>query len=407
MRWAWVLSLLVVTAGCLSGAGEQTRLSPQEAEQLDEEQLVEIERQLVYEAEVQASAGEGRIEGIEWPAPLGPGLSAIALDLEWQQQAHAFGIDVEGPTDASFGPEHDPTSAELSGEIAGAEAGSYTFYPTRQGAVASDQLTLTVTATFEVPEDESLSLAGCTDVETQRSTDGWRASFACQASGPTSSAKQLDADTVNGRVALDGASEGALATVHAWARGDTEGEARQRASTIDVTVRVTEDEIVARAEAPDWEDRGADVDVGVEQATLGGRADTTNGPVTFADVRTDGIAADTTNGPIRGDLSGSGDLSFDTTNGAIDVAITPEDDTDIEADTTNGGIQLGLAEGDRVAYTIDAETTNGQITEDMDEAHLEGEEDDARLVTDGGDDRPIQVTGNTDTTNGDIHFQGR
>lgn len=407
MRWAWVLGVLVLTAGCLSGAGEETRLSPQEAEQLDEEETEEIERTFVFEADVQASAGDGRIDGIEWPAPLGPGLTAIELELVWEQGTHNFGVDVEGPTDAQIGPERDPTSAELSAEFPNAAAGSYAFYPTLEGAVASDSLTLTVTATFVVPEDESLSLAGCTDIETRQTADGWRASFACQASGPTSSAKRLAADTVNGEVAIDGADEGALAAVNVWARGTSEEQARQRAATIDVTVRVTEDGIVARAEAPDWEDRGADVDVGVEEATLTGRADTTNGPIEFSDVRTDGIEADTTNGPIRGDLTGGGDLAFDTTNGPIEVAITPEDAMGIEADTTNGAIELGLTETSQIAYSIDAETTNGRITEDMDEAHLEGEEDDARLVTEDGESRPIQVTGDTDTTNGGIHFDGR
>lgn len=397
----------MLTAGCLSGAGEETRLSPQEAEELDDEETKEIERTFVFEADVEASAGDGRIADIEWPAPLGPGLTAIELELVWEESAHNFGVDVEGPIDAEIGPERDPTSAELSAEFPRVEPGSYAFYPTREGAATGDSLTLTVTATFEVPQDESLSLAGCSDIETRQTTDGWRASFACQASGPTSSAKQLAADTVNGKVAVDGAAEGALATVNAWAKGTSEEQARQRAATIDVTVRVTEGDVVARAEAPDWEDRGASVDIGVEEATLTGRADTTNGPVEFADVRTGGIAADTTNGPIRGDLTGGGDISLDTTNGPIEVAITPEDDVGIEADTTNGGIDLGLTESSQIAYTIDAETTNGRITEEMDEAHLEGEEDDARLVTEDGDDRPIQVTGDTDTTNGDIHFEGR
>jgi hypothetical protein len=44
----------------------------------------------------------------------------------------------------------------------------------------------------------------------------------------------------------------------------------------------------------------------------------------------------------------------------------------------------------------------------MDEAELERQgEGQATLVTENGEARPIQVTGETDTTNGAITFQGR
>lgn len=407
MRWSWVLGLLIVTAGCLSGAGEQTRLTPQEAAQLDEDELEEVERQQTFETEVTASAGQGRIEGVQWPVPLAPGLTELSVELAWQEEAHAFGVDVEGPAEAKIEPEQDPTGAQRSAEIADPAPGTYVFYPTRNGVVTSDTLSLTVTATFAVPADDALAMEGCSEIHAHRRADGWRASFACQASGPASAEKRVDADTVNGGVALDGDADGALASVRAWAEGDTEHEARERARSIDVTVQVTDDELVARAQAPDWEDRGADAEIGVEQARLTGRADTTNGPITFANVQVEGFSADTTNGPIRGEITGGGDLAFDTTNGAIDLAFTPEERTRLEADTTNGRVDLGLTETSRIAYAIDAGTTNGKITENMDEARLDGSEDEARLVTEDGDGRPIRVTGDADTTNGDIHFEGR
>lgn len=409
MRWAWLLGLLVLTAGCLGGIGDETRLTPQEAEELDASELEEIERELVFETDIALSAGDGRIEDPGWSAPLGPGLVDLAVELAWEQEAHAFGLDVEGPDGSvhEIGPEQDPTASRIGGELADVEAGTYAFHPTRQGAVTTDALTLTVTATFQVPADEDVRVQGCTDIQVQETSSGYRASFTCQASGPTSQAKHLGADTVNGEIRVDGDAEGALASVEAWARASTAQEARQRAQAIDVDVLVTGDEIRALAEAPEWEERGADVSLEVAQATLTGEADATNGPISFMDVLTDGIAADTTNGAIEGDLTGGGDIELDATNGPVEVAFTPQQDTSLETDTTNGPIELGLAESDRIAYTIDAASTNGQITESMDEAHLEGSEDRATLVTEDGASRAVQVTGETDATNGDVHFEGR
>lgn len=407
MRWAWLLGLLVLTAGCVGGAGGDDVTSRSTEEPGEDVATREVTREYVFEADVdRAATGDGRIEGVEWLAPFSENLVALELSMTWEESANAFGLDVEGATDRSIAPEQDPTSASLSASF-DAEPGPYAFYPTREGPVANDTLQLAVTATFEIPEGEAASVEGCTEVQTRHTHEGWRATFTCEATGPVSEAKDATLDTTNGAIAVDGGADETRATVEVWAEADSEQAARERARSVHVTVRVTEAELVAKAEAPSWENRGADAYVGVQQARLDGEADTTNGPIELAAVETHGFRADTTNGPIVGGLTGSGDIRLDTTNGEIDVAFTPEADAEVAADTTNGPVRLSLAETDEIAYTIDASTTNGQITESMDQAHLEGSDDEATLVTDDGDDRPIQVTGVADATNGPIHFEPR
>jgi hypothetical protein len=419
MRWeVLAVALVAATAGCIGAmddAGDQGEFA-QAPDEDTESGTQQVERVLVFTDEINEPAVALGNPGPSWSANLGPEVVSMDLELTWGEQAHRFGLEVEQPDGDRHVIEEpqDPSTTSNTGEVPDPPAGDYTFHLTSEGPVAPDQVELTATVVLEVPLDGEGLAAGDgaqrSEVRVEETEDGYRATVEYTAEG--SLAEEVDAtvDTVNGAVALaaDGSGDQGMAEVTAWADGDTREEARERVLAIHVSLTVEDDTLDARAEAEDWEHRGASVDASVPQATtVGADLDTTNGAIQAQALTVDGYLADTTNGAITGTLTGQGDLGLDTTNGGIDVAFTPTADSTIQADTTNGGIELALNEDGDTGYEIGASLTNGRISEDMQEARLEGGDDEATLVTDGYGDRSIQVDGQADTMNGNIHFESR
>jgi hypothetical protein len=414
-----LLAALMLTAGCVGTAPDdtQTEQASTPTENPDNSTTREETRSLEYQQNVGVTVTDSEAQlGTLGTPRLAPAVGAMGLELSWEEPVNRFGLEVELADGSStrVGAPDDPSATSLEAEVSVDDqpAGTYKFtLVAPDGATVPDKVTLEGTVTVRVT-DASADEASTNDVQTERTDDGWRATKTYEDTGTTGSSADLEVDTVNGEIALDGtADEQDRAAVAAYAKADTEEEAIDRVRDIQVTVRADQGDVTATAKTPDddWENRGANVDASVTDATtVSGGADTTNGPITINDLTGDDLTLDTTNGPITGDVTTSGSVDADTTNGAIELALEPTSSADLTMDTTNGRIDLGLTENADIAYEIDASTTNGQITEDMQEAQLEREgRGDATLVTQDGNDRPIQVTGTMDTTNGGISFQGR
>lgn len=421
MRWvAFVLTALVLTAGCFGQVGVEgddgdgSAASPGEGGPGGDAATQTVTRRLVFQENISDPRPGGDRVGVSWPAEMSIGLTAMHLELSWETTSNAFGVETERPdgTVHTLPPPAMPGQTSTEGDVTELVPGEYTYHLTAgDGVVLPDTVRLVVTATFELSTTTQPALEEGTvrdPVQVEETEDGYRATVTYRANASAQDRMQVTVDTTNGEIRHDGQAEGATGTVTAWAHGDTADEARQRVLAIDVDLVVDEGRIQAIATAPDWTQRGASVSIGVpETTTVHGSLDTTNGPIHIEDARAEDLTADTTNGGITGSITGQGDYLFDTTNGAISVDLAPTGTSSLEADTTNGPIVLGLVEGDEIAYEIDAETTNGRITESMSEARLEGSDEEATLVTEDGQDRPIQVTGLADTTNGNVVFEGR
>lgn len=425
---ALLLGMLVLLAGCTGSQQE----SPDESSQ-DEDQAppagspTTVTRTIVLHGNVSASATGGPI-GVNDTATFGTGLAEISMELSWGQGTNRFAAHAVGP-----GGDETTASRDVSGCCAtSAEAtvddpdpGLWRFKVTSEGSTVPDEVRLVVEATWELSANGT-GPGSPSPVQTRQMANDWQAWRTYHANGSVLDTVEVLADTVNGPVNLtagvpDVAStdsignqagpvddETARARILVVASGDTEERARERVLAVDVTLEIEEDRVEATAEADDWNDTGAAIDVRLpSDTTTSAQLDTTNGPVEALIADADGADLDTTNGPVRGALAGQGELVFDTTNGEIAVEIEPLASATIEADLTNGEIVLGLAESDAIGYTVDADTTNGRLSESMDEASLEGSERDAVLRTQGAQDREIQVDGSADSTNGNIHFEGR
>ncbi|PSG97235.1 hypothetical protein BRD56_06125 [Thermoplasmatales archaeon SW_10_69_26] len=408
----------MLTAGCVGTAQDDTETEPASTPTSDANETTRREetRTFTYEQNVGLTVTDAEAQvGTMGTPSLAPAIGDMELTLSWNEPANGFALDVEladGSTTRVEAPD-DPSATSTGAEISvdGQPAGTYQFdLVAPDGTTVSDTVTLEGTVTIVLGETASDEVS-TNDVETERTDDGWLATQTFEDTGQPGSQADLDADTVNGAIELAGSADEARAVVTAYAEADSEDEAIDRVQDIQVTVRVQDGEVTARAEVPDddWEDRGANVDADVtDETTLGGEADTTNGAITLDESRVTGIRLDTTNGPIQGSVSPSDRIEAGTTNGAIELDVEPTESAELEMGTTNGAIELGLTENEDIAYEVDASTTNDRISEAMDEAELERQgEGQATLVTENGEARPIQVTGETDTTNGAIAFQGR
>ncbi len=415
-----LFALLLVTAGCLGQTdepGDQNDSEDQDPAEISAGNpangtFERVTRTLVYEANLSGpDVGTGQL-GIEWPAEFGVGLLRLELDMSWRQASNNLGLEVDDPDGDTerFEPQA-PTGTRVQGTLSDVGPGTYAFYPTSSGPVVEDKVHLNVTATFELPENvepdiESATIRG--QIQTEETSDGWRAWVVHRSTGEARATMSLEASTVNGQIELAGDGEGAYASVMAWARGDTEQEARDRLEAVEVTLSVSDGHLEAMADSDSWEQRGADIEARVPPSTtLEGNAGTTNGQITLDELAVQDFSVGTTNGQIEGSLTAAGSFSAGTTNGEIDLALEPTGDLSLDAGNTNGDIQLDLLESDQIGYIVDASTSNGEISESMDEASLDGDEQAATLRTQNAQNREIQVQGTASTTNGDIDFDGR
>lgn len=426
---AVVLAMLILTTGCL-GAGDPDAESRDDEDDSPPEQRSTrtFEREIVYEGEVTAGA-EDRAVDVGGSTILGAGLDSVSVDLSWQRVTNDFQAHVQPPAGEEVIVASDaPIGTEASAEIDDVEPGLWRFSVSVEGSHVPDEVRLEITALWVLSTTDVRVEAGAanTSVQTEQRGDDWFAWQERYENDTVGQTVRATVDATNGPINLSAGTppngdeagfgdtdrqdaEGHLAYVRvlSWARADTESEALERVRSIDVSITIDEDTVQVGTDAPSWEHRGTDVDVLLpSDVQVTPSLDTTNGGVSLQAADVLDADLDTTNGPVQANIGASGNLRLDTTNGPIYAAIFPTSDAELEVDTTNGPAQLQLHEASHIGYIVDAETTNGQITESMDEAELEGSSDEATLRTEQADSRDVQVTGSVDTTNGNIHFQG-
>lgn len=410
MRWTPILfALLLATAGCVGDPTSENESSEDGTPSQTEPDTRTVERTLTFNAGLEdPQAGGGRLDA-SWTAHFDPGIVALEVDLSWNEDTNSFGLETELPDGEvhETPPPGMPTATGVEDDVPTPGGGAYTFHLTAaEGPVLPDNVTVEAHATIEVAAP---STDGATPpVRTEQVGDAWRAEIRYHDNGTVGGDARLSVETVNGGIEHDGAAGGGEATVLVWGRADTEETAIERARSVQVTLSVAEDGITAHAEAEEWENRGAEVDTGVPASTtVDAELGTTNGGIELVSTSASSLDAGTTNGEIAGELTSRGPVGLSTTNGGVSVDVSPTESLELDVSTTNGEVELGLLETDQIAYEVDASTTNGAISEQMDQAHLEGSDEQATLVTENGDGRQIQVTGSTSTTNGPIAFLGR
>ena len=208
----------------------------------------------------------------------------------------------------------------------------------------------------------------------------------------------LTVDNENGRTHVIGEDRGdiALRIVRA-ARGETEAEAAERASAIQVTTRESGGELVVEVSVPGrFLFRGkADLEL---RAPRGTRVSVTsaNGQVSVSGLRA-GVKAHSSNGPVRvSDIVG--DVEVHTSNARVQTECTCGR---LVARSSNGKIDLAEHKG-----SVDAATSNGAICCRVDEVSAGG----VTLATSNGRitlDLPEQVDADVDirVDNGTIRAQ--
>lgn len=418
------IALLAVSLVCLPVAGCIASPGPASTGQIPD---ADVSSEVITDTvsfESPVSAGFHVTEetlDVAWTTEQAPEVLDVEAVMTWEEPANAFGLEVQAPDGT-----HDEPAPSRTGDdvvdisIDDPGAGTFEFRPTAEGPVAPDTLELTVVVTRRTQSGPS----GDVGVSVEQQNGDWYAEIAYTAEGPARDQMDAEVDVANGYVHASRGGDNATVTVTAWARAGTREAAVERAREIDVRVLVDEGRIVGRADAPSWNNRGAHADLQAS-TVLSGDLSTSNGKVELSDLQADAIRASTSNGAvdatgtyrgtlslstsngqIGGDVEVHGDLSATTSNGKIDLDVTPRSTLRLDVGSSNGAVDLGLNEDADTAYEVDASTSNGQLSEDMDEAHLEGGDRSATLVTEGGDGRPIQVTGDVDTSNADVHFRG-
>lgn len=172
-------------------------------------------------------------------------------------------------------------------------------------------------------------------------------------------------DTFNGPVSITESKPGAWGfEAVLTAQGATAAEAASRLELITLEwahERGGEHFLEVAASTERGEDLSASIALRVPRAVLLElAAETSNGPVEAKGIRASGLALGTSNGAIRVDAEAA-QVSLDTSNGAIDAKITPIADGRWVLDTSNGAISLVVPEGPRYGYSIEGDTSNGEV----------------------------------------------
>lgn len=416
-----MLALLLLGAGCLGAGDPQTQ-----PESRDEGEATTashtVERVLVFEGNVSGGAQAGPV-GINGTHVLGSGLQSLHLSLSWNTSANGFEARAEGPGGQTTVVERGSTSQpSAEGSLEAPSPGLWRFEIAAQGPHVPDRVRLEVTGTWTMPGNATASEEA--PIHTSHRADDWVAWQDVHANGSVGGEVEVEASTGQGYVNLTAgtpdvaaqqpptrvdASEGQAAVrLHAWARGETEAEARERVRSIETAIEIAGNRTEVHARATTWDDRGVNVDVALPAGT-GTDLDleTTDGQVNAYADRVTGGQLEVTNGRLLAGLRGQGELELSGTNGPIRAQFAPTGDAKLLAEVENGPIELGLLETEEIGYVVDAETTHGRITESMEEASLEGSAQEATLRTDEADARAIQVTGRAESTNGNVAFAGR
>lgn len=173
-------------------------------------------------------------------------------------------------------------------------------------------------------------------------------------------------ETFNGAITIgqsSGDAWGFTATLRA--RGATAAEAMAKLDDIDFSW-AHEDasghfvEVIAEHDGSS-DSRSVALDLSMPRSVLMRiSAATSNGGVTLDGGRTDGLALTTSNGKIvaKGDAT---QVALTTSNGEIDAALRPIGDGRWALTTSNGEIALKVPEGDAYGYSIQGQTSNGEV----------------------------------------------
>ncbi len=360
--------------------------------------------------------------GIEWPITFAPGLTQLEVVLSWELEANDFSLEVERPSGEveRYGTSGLDMSTSRTATIPGPTSGEYVFRPVADAPAGPDSLQLQVTSTIHRSTSSSTSAGEIGEAQTsidrsnvtfEQTGDGYRAIVTYEAASEADEEMTLNLDTFNGDIHASAAGNQADVRLTAWADGDTEHEALDRLRSIAISYSAEPSGLLAQASGPSSScgGMGADVVASVPASTtVTGLIDTSNGEIILSELTATDLEVDTSNGEIIGSLTGQGEIGLDTSNGEIELSFQPTGDTDLQLDTSNGEILLRLLEGAEIGYELDADTSNGEITESMREASIDGDdEDEGTLRTNGYSSRAAQVSGSVDTSNGEIHFEGR
>ncbi len=433
------LTLVLLLSACLGPASEE--FNNEFGDQFSEPAMEVVTETRSFDGEVEDPGLllESTRVSPEWTFTLEPGSSNLELELQWGSFVNDYTFVLERPDgvakhglDSDVMEEVPGDSFEYGLNLSDATPGEYTAYLVAEGILVEDTFSLDARWEMLVGIDEGETGTGnLTAVTFEKQGDAWQATLPYRSAGDVTDPLTLDVDTFNGRVEVVHTSdEKATAWIHAWARADSKERAEELTRSLDITLTVGEDHLKAHAKEGRETDRnesesvGAtvylEVPVGVEGSIKTGNGGieldgltvsdldvkSSNGGIT-ADLETSGsLLLDTSNGPIDAALVGSGDIKLDTSNGPIDLDLEPTGTTSLDVDSSNGGLELNLEESSDIGYELDASTGNGKITEQMDEASLEGEDKEATLRTSDLDSRSILVTGNVETSNGSVKFIG-
>ena len=266
-------------------------------------------------------------------------------------------------------------------------------------------------AAANVPADEPHGTPDRTDgtVETRRESNGrWIATQLVTIRNGYGDATQasLEADTFNGAIRTLGFDGGGyLLEASLYAHGATETEARERLAELELqhSDEKTGPQLTLTTElvVPDptcsieWicpsvatqGDRGATLLYALPQrASHGLGLDTSNGAILVQDLQGSTLQADTSNGAISMD-------------GAWDS---------VDLSSSNGRITAKVATGKDTGYDIEASTSNGQITLDVDDTQSVGEQtnNQKHVRTNGYDDRDHRIGLSIDTSNSSVTVTG-
>lgn len=248
---------------------------------------------------------------------------------------------------------------------------------------------------------------------------------------------RLVLSTFNGAIALQPSADGGyLFTAELHGRGATEQDARQALDLLEL--QSTDDlqgtrlelsfALVANPPAalpvpivlPSGVTNGAwfqlavppepahDIEVGTDNGAIGSvglhgprlEAGTTNGAIS-ADGAFDVTVVRTTNGAIGLGGGTFNDVTAQTDNGAIAVELDPLRTSAVQLTTDNGRISVQVPRGGDIAFDIQADTTNGEVTIAV-EGHESEDDEHGEYRSPDWSSADIQLTLDLQTTNGSI-----
>lgn len=462
-RWPVHLAVLVIAlSGCITQpltSYEEEHLEPSD---FDDTPLV-LSTTVSKEAEtsgIKTPAGDDEVAAT-WDIEVPTTVISMSFNLSWSSATHTYRVTVTDSAGTTQNFPNEDDDQHIGSNVTEALAGGLTTFTVyKRSGIGPDELHLDVDYSWFDSADAEPTII------IEQVGNKWQATRTLRAERAMGSTMQVDIDSFNGDITLDGSErDKALAGVKIWARGNSEAEARANLLLLDLQFHMSDAKtliaITRDATFPRGEAAGADVALFLPGTVTGG-VDSSNGELTFDNVALDEFVADSSNGLIAlsgvsatdsrfgssnggatikntqftdskidtsngrvslsgvaaagnteihssngnldGDIRAKGDLDLHTSNGGIDVKLTPMGNLDLLIDTSNGAIDLALKDANDIHYALDADTSNGQISEDMSTADYSGSKTRGTLESNGSG--ATKVTGDVETSNASIRFDG-